>query len=35
LIFAEGKVKGKAEGKAEGLMRLLRRRFDTVPGWAV
>jgi hypothetical protein len=35
LIFAEGKVKGKAEGKAEDLKRLLRRRFDTLPGWAV
>ncbi len=28
---AEGKAEGRAEGKAEMLLRLLRRRFDSLP----
>jgi hypothetical protein len=28
---AEGKAEGRAEGKAEMLLRLLRRRFETLP----
>jgi predicted transposase YdaD len=38
-IFAEGRDKGRdegrVEGKAETLKHLLRRRFDTMPAWAV
>ena len=38
-IFAEGEIKGEAKGEAKGkaetLKRLLRRRFETMPAWAV
>ena len=38
-IFAEGRDEGEAQGrlkgKADSLKHLLRRRFESVPAWAV
>ena len=33
--WAEGEVQGLAKGKADSLKHLLRRRFESVPAWAV